>query len=62
MMLHEPEEQGIADPQGRTMLDLPLLTRDDDTWEQFQGANIVGDTALRGMIHTLTCIIPMVLL
>lgn len=49
MMLNEPEEQGSAvAPQGRTTLDLPLLTRDDDTWEQFQGANIVGDTALRG--------------
>lgn len=52
MMLHEPEEQVTEVPQGRTTLDLPLLTRDDDTWEQFQGANIVGDAALRGRNKT----------
>lgn len=52
MMMHEPEERAAEEPQGRTTLDLPLLSRDDNTWEQFQGANIVGDTALRGMTGT----------
>lgn len=48
MMTHEPEEWSSADDGGAATLELPLLSRDDDTWERFQGASVVADTASRG--------------
>ncbi|CAM9946583.1 unnamed protein product [Ectocarpus sp. 4 AP-2014] len=48
MMMDESEERSTRDPKDRATLALPLLSRDNNTWEQFQGANIVADTAHRG--------------
>lgn len=46
-MMEEDEERYTEDPQVPSSLNLPLLSRDDETWEKF-GADIVADAALRG--------------
>lgn len=56
MMMDESEERYTRDPKDRATLALPLLSRDNNTWEQFQGASIVADTAHRGMhMYCCTC-------
>lgn len=50
-MMHEEEQITPAVLEklgGRAVLDLPLLSRDDATWTQFNGAEGVAETALRG--------------
>lgn len=57
MMMHEGEEPWPAGhgavPRVPTALDLPLLSRDDATWEEFQGSDGVAESALTGRCMTL---------
>ena len=61
-MMEEDEERYAEDPQVPSSLNLPLLSRDDATWEEF-GADIVADAALRGeVVRNKTANAPHILL
>lgn len=59
-MMHQDDESPLYDSEAsgsRTVLDLPLLSRDDFTWKQFSGTDNVAESALRGAIRTILVLV-----
>lgn len=59
MMMHEDEDPWPAGHgavcRNPTALDLPLLSRDDTTWKEFQGSDSIAESALTGGVHDSLC-------